>query len=255
MSTKDLLNLHGVSKGFTHGGGQVQALRNVSLTLADGEFLAFVGASGCGKSTLLRLIAGLDTPDTGTIVLGGVPVAGPSAACGMIFQDHRLLPWLTVVQNIDLALENSGLARAARNRLIEEHLELVGLSAFAKAYPRQLSGGMAQRAAIARSLITRPRLLLLDEPFSALDALTRTRLQNELQKIWAHEKTAMVLVTHDVEEAVFLADRIVVLAPHPGRISDMVTVDLPHPRSREDAGFVALKARLLRGLEAYVEAA
>jgi len=255
MSMQELLKLQGVTKGFAHGGGQVQALRNIDLTLVDGEFLAFVGASGCGKSTLLRLIAGLETPDTGSITLGGAPVAGPSPACGMIFQDHRLLPWLTVAQNIDLALENSWLTRAERNRQIAEHLELVGLSAFAKAYPRQLSGGMAQRAAIARGLITRPRLLLLDEPFSALDALTRTRLQNELQSIWAHEKTAMVLVTHDVEEAVFLADRIVVLAPHPGRISNIVNVDLPRPRSREAAEFVALKAGLLRDLEAYAEAA
>jgi sulfonate transport system ATP-binding protein len=250
-----LLTLQNISKSFAHGGGNVQALRNVSLTIEDGSFVAFVGASGCGKSTLLRLIAGLDTPDTGKITLAGEPVSGPNAACGMIFQDHRLLPWLTVAQNADLALTRSGLPQAARQELVATHLELVGLSAFSRAFPKELSGGMAQRAAIARGLVTQPRLLLLDEPFSALDAFTRTRLQNELQSIWAREKTAMALVTHDVEEAVFLADRIVVLAPHPGRISDILRVELPRPRQRDSAEFIRLKTKILRQLEDYAEAA
>jgi sulfonate transport system ATP-binding protein len=255
MADSPLLTLQNISKGFAYGGGQVQALRGIELAIEDGEFIAFVGASGCGKSTLLRLIAGLEHADTGSITLAGTPITGPSLSCGMIFQDHRLLPWLTVSQNIDLALSQSGLSAAERKRLIESHLELVGLAAFAQAFPRQLSGGMAQRAAIARGLVNRPRLLLLDEPFSALDSFTRTRLQNELQSIWAYEKTAMALVTHDVEEAVFLADRIVVLAPHPGRISNIINVQLPRTRVRESVEFVALKAAILRELEAYAEAA
>ncbi|HUM07646.1 MAG TPA: ABC transporter ATP-binding protein [Acidocella sp.] len=246
--TSPLLKLEAVTKGFLQSGRPVQALRDISITVGEGEFVAFVGASGCGKSTLLRLIAGLEAPDTGSVALAGTPVTKPSLACGMIFQDHRLLPWLTVAQNVDLAMETSGLSKTERRERVREHLELVGLGKFAGAFPRQLSGGMAQRAAIARGLIPRPRLLLLDEPFSALDALTRTRLQNELQRIWAHEKTAMVLVTHDIEEAVFLADRIVVLAPHPGRISAIHGVTLPRPRHRDDAGFVALRSALLHGL-------
>jgi sulfonate transport system ATP-binding protein len=244
-----LLSLQNVGKSFAHAGAKVQALQDIDLQIGKGEFVAFVGASGCGKSTLLRLIAGLETQDEGGITLGGVPVAGPSLACGMVFQDHRLLPWLTVTQNIDLALTHSNLSRTARRRLIEAHLRLVGLEGFAHAFPRQLSGGMAQRSALARGLITRPRLLLLDEPFSALDALTRTRLQNELQRIWLQEQTSMVLVTHDVDEAVFLADRIVVLAPHPGRIKRIFDVALPRPRTRDDAAFVALKSVILGELE------
>ena len=255
MTDSALLTLQGGGKSFVHGGGHVQALRGIDLTLDDGEFVALIGASGCGKSTLLRLVAGLETADSGSIALDGAQITGPSLSCGMIFQDHRLLPWLTVTQNINLALSQSKLPAVQRKRLIDIHLELVGLLPFANAFPRQLSGGMAQRAAIARGLVNRPRLLLLDEPFSALDSLTRTRLQSELQAIWAYEKTAMLLVTHDVEEAVFLADRIVVLAPHPGRISNIVKVDLPRPRVRDSAGFVSLKASLLRDLESYVEAA
>lgn len=255
MTRHPLLNLHAVEKRFAHGDGHVQALRGIDLSVSERAFVAFVGASGCGKSTLLRLIAGLESPDGGSITLAGARVTGPSLACGMIFQDHRLLPWLTVTQNVDLALSQSGLPAAQRKQVIAAHLDLVGLSGFANAFPKQLSGGMAQRAAIARGLVTRPRLLLLDEPFSALDSFTRTRLQNELQRIWQHEKTAMALVTHDVEEAVFLADRIVVLAPHPGRISTIVEVDLPRPRARDSAGFVALKAQILRHLESYAKAA
>jgi len=249
-----LLTLSAVNKGFALGNRQRQVLHNISLTVEDGAFVAFVGASGCGKSTLLRLVAGLETADSGDIILADAPVTGPSRSCGMIFQDHRLLPWLTVAENIDLALPRREFAAADRRRLIAEHLELVGLSDYANALPGKLSGGMAQRAAIARGLVNRPRLLLLDEPFSALDSLTRTRLQGELQRIWTFEKIAMLLVTHDVEEAVFLADRVVVLAPNPGRISAVIDVELPRSRDRASTEFVALKAAILRQLEAFMEA-
>jgi sulfonate transport system ATP-binding protein len=253
MSATQLLTLSDVNKGFALGSQQRLVLRSINLAVEDGAFVAFVGASGCGKSTLLRLIAGLETPDSGNVFLGKEQVKGPSRGCGMIFQDPRLLPWLTVAQNIDLALPNKEFSAAERKRLIAEHLELVGLSDFANVFPRQLSGGMAQRAAIARGLVNRPRLLLLDEPFSALDSLNRSRLQGELQRIWAYEKIAMVLVTHDVEEAVFLADRVVVLAPNPGRVSSIVEIPLPRSRDRNSVEFVALKATILRQLESYPE--
>ena len=180
-ATLDVLN---VSRVFSAGAGSFHALQDVSLSVAPGEFLAIVGASGCGKSTLLRMIAGLDAPDSGEIRLDGARIAGPSLDRGLIFQEPRLMPWLTVEQNIALALENAAIAKAEREQLIADHISLVGLTGFERAYPRQLSGGMAQRAAIARGLVTRPEILLLDEPFGALDALTKVRLQAELQRIW-----------------------------------------------------------------------
>jgi len=250
-----LLSLGGVSKHFSAGGSRFAAVQNVSLTVGDGAFVALVGPSGCGKSTLLRLVAGLEAADAGLLSLAGEEIRGPADACGLIFQDHRLLPWLTVEQNVDLALTHANLSRAQRDRVIAAHLELVGLAAFARAFPRELSGGMAQRAAIARGLVNRPRLLLLDEPFSALDSFTRTRLQGELERIWAYEKIAMVLVTHDVEEALYLADRVVVLAANPGRIAHVLDVSLKRPRDRVGEDFVALKAEILRQLDQFAEAA
>jgi sulfonate transport system ATP-binding protein len=177
-----------------------------------------------------------------------VPVTSPGLDRCLVFQEPRLLPWLTVTQNIALALRNATMGPAEKRARVAEHLDLVGLSAFAGAYPRQLSGGMAQRVAIARGLVTDPDILLLDEPFGALDALTRLRMQADLQRIWSARRTTMVLVTHDVEEAVFLADRIAVMAPHPGRITAIHDVAMPHPRDRANAAFVALKAELLSDL-------
>jgi ABC-type nitrate/sulfonate/bicarbonate transport system ATPase subunit len=213
-----------------------------------GSVLALIGASGCGKSTVLRMIAGLEQPDSGEISAGDVMVDEPGLDRCLVFQEPRLLPWLTVVENIALALRNAPMSKVEKRLRIAEHLDLVGLRAFGDAYPRQLSGGMAQRVAIARGLVTDPDILLLDEPFGALDALTRLRLQGDLQRIWAARRTTMVLVTHDVEEAIFLADRIAVMAPQPGRIIALHDVDLPHPRDRTDAAFVTLRAELLSGL-------
>jgi len=237
-----------IDKAFTAGAGKFLALQDVSLAVAPGEFVVIAGASGCGKSTLLRLVAGLDQPDRGSILVDGVAIDRPGLDRGLIFQEHRLMPWLTVEQNIALALQNTRISPAEKRAVIAEHIALVGLAGFERAYPRQLSGGMAQRAAIARGLVTRPEILLLDEPFGALDALTRIRLQGELQRIWMAERISMVLVTHDVEEAVFLADRVVVMTPRPGRISSVETIDLPRPRDRVGAGFVAHKASILRAL-------
>ncbi len=253
--TQEILRLNAVSKSFIVNGRKVEALSGIDLTLRPGEFTALVGASGCGKSTLLRLIAGLDTPDAGQILLDGVPINGASRSCGLIFQDHRLLPWLSVVQNIELALAGTKYAAAARRALALASLELVGLTDFAGAFPRQLSGGMAQRVALARGFVNRPRLLLLDEPFSALDSLTRARLQTELLRIWAHEGTSMLLVTHDVEEAVLLADRVIVLAPNPGRLNIALDIDLPRPRLRSSAELAAVKAEILHWLDDLAAAA
>jgi sulfonate transport system ATP-binding protein len=237
-----------ISKSFAVDGASFEALHDFSLLVEPGEFVSLVGPSGCGKSTLLRLIAGLDYPGGGLIQIGDQPVYGPSLNRGIVFQDHRLFPWLSVENNIRLSLRRSPLSDAQKNRIVRELIALVGLSGFERAYPHQLSGGMSQRAAIARALAPHPGILLLDEPFGALDSLTRTRLQNEFLRIWEHEGITMLMVTHDVEEAVFLSDRIVVIEPRPGRIRRIVDVPLERPRRRADPDFIALKERVLADL-------
>jgi len=242
------LNIRHVGKRYAStqaADGQLQVLYNIDLQVPAGQFLSIVGASGCGKSTLLRLILGLDDDYEGDILLDGKAITGTGLERGIVFQDHRLFPWLTVEQNIGVGLRNSPLSAADKRQAIAEHLALVGLENFAKSFPHQISGGMAQRVAIARGLVNRPRVLLLDEPFGALDALTRARLQIELQRIWQQEGITMILVTHDVDEAVFLGDRVVVMEPHPGRIKRIVDVALPHPRHRSDPAFVALRDDVL----------
>jgi sulfonate transport system ATP-binding protein len=248
MSKGPHIQIRNVTRQFQVNGGSLTALDDVSLDVAEGEFVTIVGASGCGKSTLLRLGAGLDTTYKGAINHAGRPVDGPSLDRGMVFQEPRLFPWLTIERNIALGLENSGLPKAEKKALVEQHLELVGLTGFAKAYPHQLSGGMAQRAGIARGLVNRPNVLFLDEPFGALDAITKTRLQGELQEIWAKERITMVLVTHDVDEAVYLGDRVVIMSPRPGRIREIVPVELPRPRVRTSAALVQVRNRVLDSL-------
>lgn len=228
------IEIDGVSKRYRVRNDSLLALDGLSLTIQPGEFLSIVGASGCGKSTLLRLLTGLDVDYEGEIRVDGARVRGTSLNRGIVFQEHRLFPWLTVSENVGLGLENSGWTRDRKDKAVQEHIELVGLTGFEKAYPHQLSGGMSQRAAIARGLVNQPSILLLDEPFGALDALTRSKLQQELQRIWQAEKITMILVTHDVEEAVFLGDRVVVMQPRPGRIRRILPVDVPHPRDRSD---------------------
>jgi sulfonate transport system ATP-binding protein len=244
-----VLEIDHVNKTFDVGGKQLEVLRDISLSVRSGEFVAIVGASGCGKSTLLRLILGLDTDYEGEIRLEGERVRRPGLDRGMVFQEHRLLPWLTAEGNVAAALRRSGLPSRERRRLVAEHLKLVGLGSFAKAWPAQLSGGMSQRVAIARALVNRPRFLLLDEPLGALDALTRLRLQDELVRIVQFEKSTVLLVTHDVDEAVFLADRIVVLQPDPGRVSRIVNVDLARrDRDRSAPAFLRLRDEVLEVL-------
>lgn len=234
-----------LNKYFPKEGTSLQVLDQINLNIQSGEFVSIVGNSGCGKSTLLRLLVGLDAEFEGQILIDGQPVKGTSLDRGIVFQDHRLFPWLNVEQNVALALEKSQLTATEKTELIDYHLELVQLSQFKKAYPSQLSGGMSQRVAIARSLVNRPQILLLDEPFGALDALTRANLQQELQRIWQSEKITTILVTHDVEEAVLLGDRVVVMQPHPGRIKRIVNVDLERPRKREDYRLAVIKNDIL----------
>ena len=242
------LHIGGLGKRYASTqaqGGELQVLQGIDLHVPEGRFVSIVGASGCGKSTLLRLVLGLDAQYEGRILLGGRPISGTGPERGIVFQDHRLFPWLTVEQNIAVGLRNAPLSPAEKRERVAEHVALVGLQGFEQSWPHQISGGMAQRVAIARGLVNRPRVLLLDEPFGALDALTRSRLQNELQRIWQAEKITMLLVTHDVDEAVFLGDQVVVMQPHPGRIKRILEVDLPHPRSRSDPRFIALRDDVL----------
>ena len=248
------ISVRNVSKSFSLHGRSLQVLSGIDLDIEEGSFLTIVGASGCGKSTLLKVIAGLLEAD-GRLEHDGHLVTGPSLDRGIVFQEPRLFPWLTVEQNVALGLENAALDRADKERLVREHLLLVGLSRFAKAYPGQLSGGMAQRAAIARGLVNRPSVLLMDEPFGALDALTRARLQDELQQIWIQERTTALFVTHDVDEAVLLGDRVVVMAPNPGRIARIFDVPLPRPRHRRSPDLISLRNDILDVLEATTDAA
>ena len=238
------LHLSRVTKTFVPKyGPRVTALAGIDLEIESGEIIAIVGASGCGKSTLLRIIAGLERDYEGEVRVAGRVVAGPGIDRGMVFQEHRLLPWLDVAQNVEFGL--LALAPAVRRASVAEHLALVGLSGFEHAYPHQLSGGMAQRAALARALAPRPGVLLLDEPFAALDALTKIQMQEELLRIRDAEKPTLVLVTHDIEEALFLADRVILLSERPGRIRAAVTPDLPHPRDRTSEAFSALRRGVL----------
>ncbi|MFS0828922.1 ABC transporter ATP-binding protein [Pseudomonas phoenicis] len=240
-----LVSFERVGKSFTVDGQALEAIRDFNLAIDEGEFIAIVGASGCGKSTLLRLLVGLDTDFSGSIRIDGQPVQGIGAERGIVFQEHRLFPWLSVEQNIGLGLVNERLTQGERARRIHEHVLLVGLSGFETAYPHQLSGGMAQRVAIARGLVASPRILLLDEPFGALDALTRQQLQDELLAIRERSGITTLLVTHDAEEATYLADRVVVLEPRPGRIKSVVDIDLPHPRQRTGVALHGLRERVL----------
>jgi len=240
------LHISHLHKQYDVKGKPLPVLEDISLTIAPGEFVSIVGTSGCGKSTLLRLVAGLEDEYRGEIRLDGERVVGTSLQRGIVFQEHRLFPWLTVSQNIRLALLNSPLSEGEKFRTVQSHIALVGLNGFENAHPHQLSGGMSQRVAIARALVTRPDILLLDEPFGALDAMTRAHLQQELRRIWQAEGITMILVTHDVEEAVFLGDRVVVMEPRPGRIRRIVPVDLPHPRDRASPAFARVRDGVLR---------
>ena len=224
-----------------------QALSNISLSIAPGELVSLIGPSGCGKSTLLRLIAGLDTPDSGELLVGSDPINEPSAERGLVFQDPNLFPWLTVRRNIEAGLVARGVLREKRNE-VDEFMRLVGLEAFADAYPHHLSGGMAQRVALARALINHPKVLLLDEPLGALDAFTRMRLQDEVLRLWENRRTTMLLVTHDIDEAIYMSDCILVMTPAPGRIDRKIEIRLSRPRDRTSESFLRLRSDILEHL-------
>lgn len=239
-----MLTLDRIGKTYSNG---VQALQGVSLQVDAGEILAIVGGSGCGKSTLLRVASGLDRPTQGTVTIDGAIITAPHAKIGIIFQEPRLLPWLDVAENVGFGLQH--LARSERSDRVAVVLGRVGLNDKAKAWPRELSGGQAQRVAIARALVAQPSVLLLDEPFSALDAFTRIELQDHLLDLWAETKPTLVLVTHDFEEALVLGSRVVVMRPHPGRIAGSIEVPLPRPRDRLCQEFEDQKRQVLRLLD------
>jgi NitT/TauT family transport system ATP-binding protein len=241
------LEVRGVSHAFDLGGKQLPVLDNIDLSVAPGEFVALLGPSGCGKSTLLRLIAGLEPPASGDLLEDGVPITTPDPSRILVFQDPTLFPWRTVWKNVAIGLEARGLLPAQKQR-VADALALVRLGEFANAYPHQLSGGMAQRAALARALVNDPHLLLLDEPLGKLDSLTRLAMQNELLSLWQKVGFTALLVTHDVEEALLLADRVIVLSDRPARIIAEFRVDKPQPRRRDDPDLVHLRQTVLATL-------
>ena len=255
----DRILVRGVSKSFRRAKETVgvQALKDVSLDIGANTFVTVVGPSGCGKTTLLRMLNGLIRPDEGEILVGGAPPR-PGPQMGFVFQSFRLMPWRTIRDNVAFPLELAGRSAKDCAERAEHYLDLVGLRRFAHSYPNELSGGMKQRAALARALIAEPRYLLMDEPFASLDAQTREFMQIELMKIWQHHKSIVVFVTHSVDEAVLLSDQIVLLRPRPGQVAEILPVDLPHPRwdydVRERHEFVALRHHLWERIKAMVAA-
>jgi sulfonate transport system ATP-binding protein len=243
-----MLVLDRIGKTYPNG---VRALDGLSLAIGPGEIVVVVGGSGCGKSTLLRAIGGLDPPTQGRIVLDTAVITAPHEKIGLIFQEPRLLPWLRVADNVGFGLEH--LPRDQRTARVATAVERVGLADKAKMWPRELSGGQAQRVSIVRALVPRPQVLLLDEPFSALDAFTRADLQDHLLSLWVDLKPTLIMVTHDVEEAIVLADRIVVMRPRPGRLQEEIACDLPRPRDRQSAAFDFVKRRVLAALDRSLE--
>lgn len=241
------LELRGAEKRF----GSLQVLKDINIRIEQGEFAAIVGPSGCGKSTALRMFAGLEVPSEGEVLAGGKPIQGPAPDRVLIFQEHALYPWATVEQNVGLGLELAGISKAERKERINAVLEKVKLSGFNDYYPAQLSGGMKQRAAIARALVMDPEVLLLDEPYGALDALTRLEMQNELLDIWSGSGKTMLLITHDIDEALYLADKIFVMSARPGQIVETIRIEEPRPRNRSSEVFAEHRQQIMRllGLE------
>jgi NitT/TauT family transport system ATP-binding protein len=246
-ATVPILEMRNVGKIYAQNGRAIEALRGANLSVRKGEFICLIGASGCGKSTLLRIVAGLDTPTTGRVVVDGVPVVAPGADRGMVFQSYTLFPWLSVRENIAFGLREKATPPGRQDEIVAHYIAKVGLAGFEHHYPKMLSGGMQQRTAIARALANDPKILLLDEPFGALDNQTRGLMQELLLGIWESEQKTVLFVTHDIEEAIFMAHRVVVMSARPGRIKAEVAVDLPHPRHytvKTSPEFSALKARL-----------
>lgn len=236
---QNYIEVKGLSKYFVTKKDSVHALEDINFSVDKGELVCVLGPSGCGKSTLMRAICGLDVDYQGTVMIDGKEVSKPEKTRGMVFQEHRLFPWLTVEQNIGFAL--NGIDKDKKAELVQKYIDLVGLTGFEKAYPKQLSGGMAQRGGIARALVNDPEVLLLDEPFGALDTFTKMAMQKELKQIQKKSNTTMIMVTHDIEEAVFLADKIIIMSPRPGRIVKVIDVDLIEPRDRNSYEFLEIR--------------
>ncbi|NLB00134.1 MAG: ABC transporter ATP-binding protein [Methanomicrobiales archaeon] len=244
------VTVQNLSKAFPkEDGTATQALSGVDLEIGDMEFICLVGPSGCGKTTLLRIIAGLETATTGKVTIDGQPVTGPDPKRGMVFQEYSLFPWRRVIDNVAFGLEMKGMGKDERREIADRYIDMVGLSQFRDAYPYELSGGMRQRVAIARALANDPDVLLMDEPFGALDAQTRNRMQKELLSLWEQTKKTIVFVTHSVDEAVYLATRIVVLSPRPGSVQEIIDIPWAHPRDRTSAEFAEVRRRVLRMID------
>ena len=258
MNRPALLSLRGVERRFASAAGTTLALQATDLDVAENDFVTILGPSGCGKSTLLRIVGGLDTQTAGQVLLDGRPVAGPGADRGMVFQSYTLFPWLNVLDNVCFGLRERGLPREQQLHIAEGFIAQVGLKGFEQHFPKQLSGGMQQRTAIARALANDPRILLMDEPFGALDHQTRELMQELLLGIWERQQKTVLFVTHDIDEAVFMAGRVVVMSARPGRIKLDLAVELPHPRHyavKTTPAFAALKAELTEAVRAEVFAA
>jgi ABC-type nitrate/sulfonate/bicarbonate transport system ATPase subunit len=245
-SPAGLIEVKKLRKSFPQNEGDaIIVLNDVDLTFEPGEFISLIGPSGCGKSTLLRIIAGLTPADSGDLTLDGDPVTGPGFERGLVFQDPTLFPWMTIYENIAYGLRSRGIYKTEKHH-IPEYFRLVGLEGFEKSYPHHLSGGMAQRAALARTLVNKPKVLLLDEPLGALDAFTRMNMQDEILKIWEEHRMTTVMVTHDVDEAIYMATRIVVMSARPAKIEQVIKVELGRPRRRDDPEFLMLRAKILK---------
>lgn len=243
MPTIEVKNLY---KTYTNSDGeQTNALENISLKIQDGEFVCIVGPSGCGKSTLLEIVAGLLDRSSGEILLDGLPVTGTSRDIGVVFQDASLFPWRTIKRNIAFGMEVSKVPKTEQEERLQKYIKLMNLSGFENKYPSQLSGGMRQRASIARALVMNPKVILMDEPFSAVDHLTRCTLQDELIRLRQDEKKTLLFITHDLNEAVYLADRVILLTPRPGKIQQEYKIALPHPRNRDDAYLTHTAAQIM----------
>jgi ABC-type nitrate/sulfonate/bicarbonate transport system ATPase subunit len=244
------LRVHEVRKSFAvpnAPGTSRLVLNGISFSIAAGELVSLVGPSGCGKSTLLRLIAGLEFPDAGELLVGEEKILGPSAERGLVFQDPNLFPWLTVRRNIEAGLVARGVLQK-KSHEVDDFMSLVGLGMFGSAYPHHLSGGMSQRVALARALINHPKVLLLDEPLGALDAFTRMRMQDEVLRLWENRRTTMLLVTHDIDEAIYMSDRILIMTPAPGRVDREIDIELLRPRDRTSESFLRLRSEILEHL-------
>ena len=251
MAELPILDLRNVGKVYELNDQRIEALRDANLVVEKGEFVCLIGASGCGKSTLLRIVAGFEPPSAGEALMWSKPIAGPAPDRGMVFQDYGLFPWLSVRQNIGFGPASRGLPKAELRVLVDRFVDMVGLTRFADAYPHQLSGGMKQRVAIARVLANDAEMVLMDEPFGALDAMTRERLQDELLDIWQRTKLTVLFVTHSIEEAIFLADRVVVMEPSPGRIASEHRIELPRPRDVSSPEFNAVRRDLSARLHSH----